>query len=64
MNITELETKTREELLEMARELGLTGLSTLRKQDIIYRLMQAHAEQQGNIFTSAGRRLPPPAAPQ
>ncbi|MER3398384.1 MAG: transcription termination factor Rho [Chloroflexota bacterium] len=52
MNITELETKTREELLEMARELGLTGLSTLRKQDIIYRLMQAHAEQQGNIFTS------------
>mgnify|MGYP000221113926 FL=1 len=52
MNISELETKTREELLEMARELGLTGLSALRKQDIIFRLMQAHAEQQGNIFTS------------
>ncbi len=52
MNISELETKTREELLELARELGLTGLSSLRKQDIIFRLMQAHAEQQGNIFTS------------
>ncbi len=52
MNISELESKTREELLEVARELGLTGLSSLRKQDIIFRLLQAHTEQQGNIFTS------------
>jgi transcription termination factor Rho len=52
MNISELESKTREELLDLARELGLTGLSSLRKQDIIFRLLQAHTEQQGNIFTS------------
>ena len=52
MNISELESKTREELLDLARELGLTGLSSLRKQDIIFRLLQAHTEQQGNILTS------------
>ena len=50
MNIAELETKTRDELQEMARELGIAGVSTLRKQDLIFRLLQAQTEQQGNLF--------------
>ncbi len=50
MNIAELETKTRDELQEMAKELGIAGVSTLRKQDLIFRLLQAQTEQQGNIF--------------
>ena len=50
MNIAELETKTRDELQEMAKELGIAGISTLRKQDLIFRLLQAQTEQQGNIF--------------
>ena len=50
MNIAELETKTRDELQEMAKELGIVGVSTLRKQDLIFRLLQAQTEQQGNIF--------------
>ena len=50
MNIAELELKTRDELQEMAKELGIAGVSTLRKQDLIFRLLQAQTEQQGNIF--------------
>lgn len=50
VNIAELETKTREDLLEIARGLGIPGISALRKQDLIFRLLQSHAEQQGNLF--------------
>jgi transcription termination factor Rho len=47
MNIAELEGKTKEELLEIARELGISGLSPLRKQEVVFRLLQAQAERQG-----------------
>jgi transcription termination factor Rho len=50
MNITELEVKTREELLGMAKERGLSGISNLKKEDLILRLLQANAEQQGYSF--------------
>jgi len=50
VNIAELETKTRDELQEIAKELGIAGVSTLRKQDLIFRLLQAQTEQQGNLF--------------
>lgn len=52
MNMVDLEAKTREELMDMAKELGISGYSTLRKQDLVFRLLQVVAEQQGNIFTS------------
>ncbi|HXZ30346.1 MAG TPA: transcription termination factor Rho [Dehalococcoidia bacterium] len=50
MNITELEVKTREELMNMAKERGLTGLSNLKKEELVLRLLQANAEQQGYSF--------------
>ncbi len=50
MNISELETKTREELLAEAKELGITSVSTLKKEDLVLRLLQANAEQQGYSF--------------
>jgi transcription termination factor Rho len=50
MNITELENKTREELLAHAKEIGITGVSTMKKEDIVLRLLQANAEQQGYAF--------------
>ncbi len=52
LNITLLENKSREELLDMAKEMGIANLRNLKKQDIIMRLLQAHTEQQGNIFCS------------
>ncbi len=52
MNLAELETKTLEELKELAKELDMTGYSTLKKQDLIFKLLQAQTEQQGNIFSA------------
>ena len=37
--------------MDIAKELGVSGYSTLRKQDLIFRLLQAQAEKEGNIFS-------------
>ena len=50
VNIAELEAKTREELMEMAREMGVSGHTALKKQDLVFRLLQAQAELQGYSF--------------
>jgi transcription termination factor Rho len=50
MNLAELEAKTREELMEMAKDLGVTGHTALKKQDLVFRILQARAEQQGNLL--------------
>ena len=51
MNLAELEAKTRDDLQDMAKELGLTGITQLKKQDLVMRLLQAQAEQQGLLFS-------------
>ncbi len=50
MNIAELELQTLPELRDMAREAGVSGYSRLKKNDVIMRLLRAHAEKQGFIF--------------
>ncbi|MDP2949875.1 MAG: transcription termination factor Rho [Chloroflexota bacterium] len=50
MNLAELEAKTREELMDVAKDLGITGHTGLRKQDLVFRILQARAEQQGNLL--------------
>jgi transcription termination factor Rho len=50
MNITELEKKNRNELIELAREMGISSSASLKKQDLVMRLLQTYTEQQGNIF--------------
>ncbi len=52
MNIAELETKTLPELREMAREWDLSGYTSLEKEDLVFRLLQAETERQGNIFSA------------
>jgi transcription termination factor Rho len=52
MNITELEKKTKDELIELAKEMGVSNTTSFKKQDIIVRLLQANAEQQGYTFCS------------
>jgi transcription termination factor Rho len=46
----ELESKNRDELEAIAKECGITGYTTLKKPDLVYRILQAEAQQQGNIF--------------
>ena len=52
MNITELEKKSRNDLIEMAKEMGISSYTNLKKQDLVMRLLQTYTEQQGNIFCS------------
>jgi transcription termination factor Rho len=50
MNIAELESKTLAELQEIARNMGVTGHTRLKKYDLIMRLLRAETESQGLIF--------------
>jgi len=50
VNIVELETKTLDELQDLAKDMGLSGYSRLKKHDLMFRLLRAQAEQQGYIF--------------
>ena len=50
MNLAELEAKTRDELIEVAKDLGLSGTAGLRKQELVFRIMQAKAEREGHYF--------------
>jgi transcription termination factor Rho len=50
VNIAELEAKTRDDLQDVARDMGITGFSALKKQDLIFRILQAQTEQQGFLF--------------
>jgi transcription termination factor Rho len=49
VNLTELETKNKDELVDVAKELGV-NTTGLRKQDLVFRIMQAKAEKEGNYF--------------
>ena len=50
LNIAELEMKTREELLEMAKGMGISGHTALKKQGLVLRLLEEHAKLQGYTF--------------
>ncbi len=52
MEISQLENKSRDELIELAKENELANYTGLKKQELVMRLLQANAEQQGNIFSS------------
>jgi transcription termination factor Rho len=52
MNISSLEAKTKEELVSLAKEMGITTNAGMKKQEIVMRLLETHTEQQGNIFCS------------
>ena len=52
MNITELEHKTKEELVQIAKEMDIPLQAGIKKQDIILRLLENKTEQEGNIFCS------------
>jgi len=50
LNLAELQVMPPEQLTELAEQLGLPDASGLRKQDLIFRLLQGQAEARGNIF--------------
>ena len=50
MTITELKEKSIAELGKLARGLEIAGTSALRKQDLIFKILQAQSEKEGHIF--------------
>ncbi|RRA48665.1 transcription termination factor Rho [Acidipila sp. EB88] len=50
MTILELKEKNITELSRIARSLDIPGASGLRKQDLIFKILQAQSEKEGNIF--------------
>jgi len=50
MDIAELKSKKIEELIDVASTLNIEGLSSLRKQEIIFKILEAQAQQNGLIF--------------
>ncbi len=50
MNLSELKTKSMSELMDIAAEYQIENVSGLRKQELIFALLQACASQNGSIF--------------
>ncbi len=50
MNLSELKTKSMAELMDIAAEYQIENVSGLRKQELIFALLQACASQNGSIF--------------
>ncbi|MGB2770562.1 MAG: transcription termination factor Rho [Candidatus Zixiibacteriota bacterium] len=50
MDIVELKSKTVTELLDLAEDLEIPGLSGLRKQEMIFKILEAKTEKDGFIF--------------
>ncbi len=51
MDINELQSKKIVELQKVAKELKLTGYSDLRKQELIFKILEAQSEQDGMSFS-------------
>lgn len=50
VNIEELKEMKMAELSKLARDLDVQGASTLKKQDLIFKILQAQAEKEGLMF--------------
>src|SRR5579872_1195697 len=50
MNLAELKEKSIGELNDVAKELKIEGASNLRKQELIFAILQAQSEKNGTIY--------------
>lgn len=51
-SIADLEGLTRIELAEIAKALGITGVQKFKKQELVYRILEQKAENQGLLFAT------------
>jgi len=52
LDLADLKTKTINELLQLAKGMGLEGVSGLKKQDLIFEVLKTQTERNGLIFSS------------
>ncbi len=50
MDITKLKDMKVSELGKLARDMGISGASTMKKQELIFKILQGQAEKQGLMF--------------
>ncbi|MCK5237375.1 MAG: transcription termination factor Rho, partial [Deltaproteobacteria bacterium] len=50
MNLTELKEKKINDLTKLGKKLNIEGAAAMRRQDLIFALLQAHSEQEGTIY--------------
>ncbi len=50
MNLADLKELTIPELTKMAKELNINGYSSLKKQELIFKILQAKIESEGSIY--------------
>src|SRR5690554_5682745 len=50
MNLTDLKAKPIEELISIAREVGLESMARSRKQDVIFNILKKHAKSGEDIY--------------
>ena len=51
LNLKDLKEKRISELTRMARDMGVEGAAGMRKQELIFAVLQAHAAQKGTIYS-------------
>ena len=50
MNLTDLKSKSINELLNIAKDMGMDHLARSRKQDVIFSILKKHAKSGEDIF--------------
>ena len=50
LNLSELKAKTIQDLNSIAKDLEVQGVSGLRKQELIFKILEAQAQKDGLIF--------------
>ncbi|VAW86467.1 Transcription termination factor Rho [hydrothermal vent metagenome] len=50
MNLTELKKKAAAELINLAQSMGIEGMARMRKQDIVFSILKAHAKKGEDIY--------------
>ena len=50
MNLTDLKTKSTQELIDIAKDIGLDNMARSRKQDIIFAILKRHAKSGEDIY--------------
>ena len=54
LDIIQLKSKTIAELMELAHSLNVQGTSGLRKQELIFKILEGQTEKNGLIFAEGG----------
>ncbi len=52
INIGVLEKMTKTDLFDLAKEIGVTGYQSLKKQEVVFKILKVNAEKQGLSFAS------------